>query len=297
MGPMQGAPRVRATFTILAGIATGIIFFLGTGVINNPQSWLAKLLLPRPGGYAASRSVTRRRGVADPSTQTEAEQLLGKTIRGDDTARDQLQSRVDRWYGHLTLDPAMTGLITEGLNANNPQVRVATIEVDLAAMGAPRTPQEMDWLETQAASGPQAQRIWALWTIGLLGNRGVDPERAVRILTSYLHDPNVEVRHWAVEGLAYLGADDTIAPLLASMRDDPSQMVRERAACSLAQSGMLSPEQRRTAVPRLIEYAGDGSLDNATHAFAYHALRDITGQNLPDDPAKWRGWQSSQAAN
>ena len=34
-------------------------------------------------------------------------------------------------------------------------------------------------------------------------------------------------------------------------------MVRERAACSLAESGMLSHEQRLAAVPQLINYSDD----------------------------------------
>jgi hypothetical protein len=70
-------------------------------------------------------------------------------------------------------------------------------------------------------------------------------------------------------------------------------MVRERAACSLAQSGMLNEQQRRSVVPKLLDYAEDTSLDAQTHAWVYHALRDITGQNLPPDPAAWRNWYST----
>jgi hypothetical protein len=71
-------------------------------------------------------------------------------------------------------------------------------------------------------------------------------------------------------------------------------MIRERAACSLAQSGMLSKQQRHTAVPRLLDYAGDFSLDDQTRGWVFQALRDITGQNLPRDPAAWRKWYASQ---
>jgi len=91
--------------------------------------------------------------------------------------------------------------------------------------------------------------------------RGVEPARAFQIVLSSIHDPNVTVRHWAVEGLAYLGMDETIAPLLEVFHDDPSPDVRERAACGLSQSGMLSEKQRRAAVPRLLDYAEDRSLD------------------------------------
>jgi hypothetical protein len=96
-----------------------------------------------------------------------------------------------------------------------------------------------------------------------------------------------------VEGLAYLGTDEIIAPLLQVFHDDPSPMIRERAACGLAQSGMLSEKQRRSAVPRLLDFADDAALDPDTHKWVFQALRDITGQNLPHDSAAWRSWYNS----
>ena len=67
-------------------------------------------------------------------------------------------------------------------------------------------------------------------------------------------------------------------------------MIRERAACGLAQSGMLSRQQRMTAVPRLLEYAGDPALDDETRGWVFQALRDITGQSLPPDAPARRRW-------
>jgi HEAT repeat protein len=104
----------------------------------------------------------------------------------------------------------------------------------------------------------------------------------------------VNIRYWAVEGLAYLGTDSTVDPLLGIFHDDPSPMIRERAACSLAQSGMLNREQRNTAVPKLIDYAGDLSLDDQTRGWVFQALRDITGQSLPHDASAWRDWYDRQ---
>jgi len=72
-------------------------------------------------------------------------------------------------------------------------------------------------------------------------------------------------------------------------------MVRERAACSLAQSGMLTQEQRRSVIPQLLEYADDSALDAQTHGWVYQALRDITGQSLPHDATLWRRWYDSVA--
>jgi len=84
--------------------------------------------------------------------------------------------------------------------------------------------------------------------------------------------------------------------LLQIFHDDPSPTVRERAACGLAQSGMLNEQQRRSAIPRLLEFAEDSSLDTQTHRWVYQALRDITGQSLPSDPSAWRNWYSNNAS-
>ncbi len=116
------------------------------------------------------------------------------------------------------------------------------------------------------------------------------------ILLSSIHDDNVNIRYWAVEGLAHLGTDETIEPLLQILHDDPSPLIRERAACSLAQSGMLNESQRRSAVPRLFDYADDASLDEETRKWVFQALRDITGQNLPHEVAAWREWYGSSGA-
>jgi len=77
--------------------------------------------------------------------------------------------------------------------------------------------------------------------------------------------------------------------------DDPSPMIRERAACGLAQSGMLGRRQRRRAVPALLDDAEDMSLDDQTRGWAFQALRDITGQTLPRDAAAWRRWYAGQS--
>ncbi len=115
-----------------------------------------------------------------------------------------------------------------------------------------------------------------------MANRGVATDRVVQVLAAQLKEldradeASEDSRRWAVEGLALVGTTPTIAPLLDAMRNDPSAMVRERAACTLAQSGMLSHDQRLIAVPRLIDYAEDPALDAQTRGWAFQALADIT---------------------
>jgi hypothetical protein len=224
------------------------------------------------------------------SPQAQATLLLERSINHFRGANEQIAARVNNWRGEITLDDRLHNLFMTALNSDDLRVRAAAIEVDIAARNREKTSATIDRLEPEARAGEQGPRANALWDIGLLGNRGVEPQRAAEILLSSIHDENVNIRYWAVEGLAYLGTDEVINPLLDAFHSDPSPMIRERAACGLAQSGMLSEKQRRTAVPRMLDFAEDNSLDDETHKWVFQALRDITGQDLPHDAAAWRAW-------
>jgi len=215
----------------------------------------------------------------------------------------QIQARIEGWRGKLEWNPQLSQLTTAALNSDDENVRTSAIEVQLAAYGLKKNDSTVDALVRQADASDHKERIWAMWTLGLLGNRGVETDRVVQVLTAHLQgsgrgsatdreldNDDEDVRHWAVEGLALVGTTSTIAPLLEAMHNDPSPLVRESAACSLAQSGMLTHERRLTAVPQLIIYSDDPALDAQTHAWAFQALTDITGQRLPNDTGAWREW-------
>ena len=227
------------------------------------------------------------------SAQNQAELLLERSINHFRGANEQIMARVDGWRGKITLGTRLNYLFTTAINSDDLNVRVAGIEIDLAARNREKTVATVDLLEPLARTGEQGVRVNALWDLGMLGNRGIEPDRIARILLDSIHDRNPDVRYWAVESLAYLGTDQIIAPLLDVFHNDPVPAVRERAACGLAQSGMLSEKQRRTAVPRLLDYAEDLGLDNQTRSWVYQALRDITGQTMPQDPRLWRHWYES----
>jgi hypothetical protein len=226
--------------------------------------------------------------------QAQAELLLERSINHFNGANDQIAARVAGWAGKLNIEKSrLRDLFMTALNSDDLRVRVAAIEVDIAARKLQKNSATIDRLENAARFGEQGPRANALWDIGLVGNRGIQQDRALEILLSSIHDSNVNIRYWAVEGLAYLGTDGTVAPLLQAFHDDPSPIIRERAACGLAQSGMLSERQRRRAVPRLLDYADDPALDAETQKWVYQALRDITGQSLPHNAAAWRAWYAS----
>ena len=144
--------------------------------------------------------------------QAQAEFLLERAINHYRGANEQIAKRVDRWRGNITLNKRLNGLFVTALNSDDLGVRAAAIELNLAALDLKKVSATIDGLEPDAKSGAQGPRVNALWRIGLLGNRGVEPDRAFQILMGSIHDENVNVRHWAVEGLAYLGTDETIGP-------------------------------------------------------------------------------------
>jgi hypothetical protein len=170
------------------------------------------------------------------------------------------------------------------------RVRESGVEVELAAYGLSKNSASLEYLLHMAESSDHAQKVWALWALGLMANRGVEQGQIVELLSSHLHDADPDSRRWAVEGLALSGSDAAIQPLLATMHDDTSPMVRERAACSLAESGLFTQEQRMSAVPQLLTYADDPALDTQTHNWAFQALGDIAHQRLGHDSAAWRKW-------
>jgi HEAT repeats len=286
--------RTRGWTTSLAVAA----FLLGTlaagpGTLRAAWEPIAKVIGLDAQRTPASANVLSEHeveGLDDMAPQNQAELLLERSINHYHGANEQIASRVNTWRGKIELNDRLNHLFTTAINSDDLTVRIAGIEIDIAARNLIKDGLTVDGLEPIAREGDQGSRVNAMWDLALIGNRGVERERIFEILMSSLHDDNQNIRYWAVEGLAYLATDAAIEPLLNVFHDDPSPTIRERAACGLAQSGMFSAEQRRTAIPRLLDFADDGSLDDQTHSWVFQALRDITGQSLPRDARAWRDW-------
>lgn len=250
------------------------------------------------------RALSRSDGTASQNGDRD-EDSDSHTDQDKAQAEAQIAARIDAWRGKLKWDSQLGELTTVALNSNDQGLRASAVEVQLAAYGVTESKASVDRLFRLANSSDHAQKIWALWTLGLLGNRGVDTARVVQVLTAHLkdsakssaRDQDDDVRRWAVEGLALVGTTSTIVPLLNAMHNDPSPIVRERAACSLAESGMLTHQQRLAAVPQLINYSDDPALDGQTRDWAFQALADITRQRLPNDSAVWRNWYQTSGVS
>jgi hypothetical protein len=227
--------------------------------------------------------------------QVQAEFLLSAAINHDKGATDWINRLVDGWRGKLRRSQRWEDLQDTALYSNDLRVRAAAIEVNLAVNNLAKTDETADRLMRSAESNP-GNRPWAAWELGMLANRGVEPERIHALLANYIHDPEQQTRFWAVEGLAHLGTDETIKDFLDVFRGDASMEVRERAGCSLAKSGMLTREQRMKAVPGLIDLGDDDSLNETTRNWVYQALREITNEPLPNNSAFWRSWYAKYGA-
>src|SRR6202047_5342011 len=227
--------------------------------------------------------------IAALPAQQQAERLLERAVNHCEGALELIGKSVDSWYGQLELQGQLSSLLTTALNSNDLQVRGASLEIELAAYNLPKRSESAERLMERIHNEPAA-RPWALWMLGVLGNRGVEARRAFVTLMDHRHDPDEQTRYWAVEGLSMLGTDETLAPLLEAFRSDPSPLVRERGGCGLAQSGMLTREQRMHVVPQLLKMTDDMTLDDATRGWVFQALRDITGASIAAEPAAWRTW-------
>lgn len=301
-GINSGAPgplRIRTArqVVLLGVIAAAILVVVLTGRSSTPPVMWSDFesFAPARTDHAASPLSARQLDRLKPQKQAEA--LLELALAHSDGAVSQISSRVRRWQGSLKWNSQMASLTTAALHSSDMQVRQSGIDVELAAYGLARNSASLEYLLKSAESADHSQRIWALWALGLMGNRGVETARVVQVLTAHLKDSDEDSRHWTVEGLALIGVDETIPLLLTAMHDDSSPLVREAAACGLAQAGMFTHEQRVSAIPQLLKYSDDPSLDAQTHAWAFLALADITHQRLPAETSAWREWYEKTVAS
>ena len=227
--------------------------------------------------------------IARLAPQSQAEELLQLAIARDTDSLEAIDKDLPAWRGQLRNTDHLYDLVHTALNSDDFRVRGSAIEIDLVAANLSKSPDSVSNLVHRLREVP-ADRPLTLWRLGALGNRGVEPKLVLAQLLNYVHDRNEETRYWAVEGLALLGTDETVDPLLDSFAHDASARVRKRAGCNLAKSGMLTKEQRINAVPELLNLFDDDALDPSTRSWVYGALRLITGAQIANDATAWRKW-------
>jgi len=282
---------VLAALSTVAGYEVARLKTSGTNWLSNTQL-LASIgqkspsLVPASNAGATDADVE---AISHLAPQQQAERLLKLAIDRPDQSLGLIHKNLDSWRGHLEDTDQLFHLVLAALDSNDPRVRVAALEIDLVANNLMKSPQSLSKLLNQIHNDPDS-RYLALWRLGALGNRGVEPATVLATLLRYSRDSNLQTRFWAVEGLAMLGTAESIDPLLSILAHDPAKQVRERAAVNIARSGMLTGEQRLTAVPQLLNLLDDDSLDPETQDLVYASLQVITGASFGKHPDAWRDW-------
>ncbi len=295
-------PRGAKSLMVVLTLAPVLVFFAAAIPAPIRAAWdelSLRMQRPQSDPQPASPSKLSDHEIeelANLPAQQQAERLLERAVNHYDGALELIGKSVDNWFGQLELQGQLPSLLTTALNSNDLHVRAAALEIELAAYNLPKRADSADNLIERIRREPSA-RPWALWMLGVLGNRGVETRRGFVTLMDHRHDPDEQTRYWAVEGLSLLGTDETVAPLLEAFRSDPSPLVRERGGCGLAQSGMLTREQRLRAVPDLLKMTDDKTLDDSTRGWVFQALRDITGASIAADAAAWRSWWAQHRAD
>jgi len=290
-------PFYALMLTLLAALSTGAGYLVARLEIPTAR-WLhlstalasapiqPPALVPASEPRAASADLD---SISHLAPQQQAERLLELAVRRPDQSLGLIHKNLDSWRGHLEDTDQLFHLVLAALDSNDPRVRVAAVEIDLVANNLMKSPQSLAKLLNQVHNDPDG-RYLALWRLGALGNRGVEPATVLATLLRYSHDTNQRTRFWAVEGLAMLGTAESIDPLLSILAHDPAKQVRERAASCLARAGMLTGEQRLTAVPQLLNLLDDDSLEPETRDLVFASLTTITGASFGRNASAWRDW-------
>lgn len=227
------------------------------------------------------------------SPQEQAETLMQRAVNGYDGATDIIEARVDSWVGAIGFSDQIYSLTNTGYESADLRVRVASVEVSLAAYGYTKESDNAYKLieDVRNAEGDMTTNLWVL---GLLANRGVERELIVRELAETVKAAEPNVRHWSIEALGKTGSDEVIPILTDVFRFEPELWLKERAACNLADSGMFTKEQRMLAIPELLTMADHPSIEPQAQAWVYQALREISGERIENDATAWRSWAASE---
>jgi hypothetical protein len=221
--------------------------------------------------------------------QQRAERALELAINHTDGAAEFVVRSAQGWRNQIAPSDTLTVLITAAMNAPRLETRMAAYEIHLAAYDLDKTPEQVDRLLARLRDDPREAGPWALWTIGVLGARGVDRERVFEELKIATRVGDDSLRGWAVDALAKFGGEEIIAPLLEIAAHDRSDAVRERAYCGLAQSATLHIAERYGAIAGLLAIAEDPRTDAQGRRWSYQALREISGlYDVDEDPVAWR---------
>ncbi len=271
---------------LLFVMAVALGFDIASGALA--ESWHKLAQSTRHRALSKLSQAERERIFSHPA-QVQAQLLMQAALDDDQGAIELINEHLEQWRGQLSTTAAWSDLDLAARNSDDLRVRAAALEIDLLSFNLAKNEATADLLHAAGETNP-AVRASNAYALGMLANRGVEPQQIRKWLLQWAEDHDENTRLWSVEALGQIGTSDTVSDLVGIFRSDPSLQVRERAACNLARAGMLTREQRMSAVPQLLQVAETAGLDASTREWAFQALRQITNQPLPDQGASWHDW-------
>ena len=221
--------------------------------------------------------------------QARAERALELSINRFVGASNYIMDNAQDWRGEMKRNQKLTTLIDTAINSPLIEIRMAGFEIYLAQFDLEKSVEQVDNLLIRFEKNPEGSGPWVMWSMALIGARGVDRERIFDELLIATENPNDKIRRWAVDALARFGGEEVIGPLLDIASNDFSPIIQERAYCGLAQTGTLHVLERYSALPRLLEIAKDPQSSDQTLSWVYQALKEISNfYDIPNDPRKWQ---------
>jgi len=122
-----------------------------------------------------------------------------------------------------------------------------------------------------------------------------DP-KAVEALTVLAKSDQAAIRECATAALGQLRATQA-TPLLMSMLDDKDENVSMAAVKAL---GEMPPDSVKIAIEPLVKLFDRNYTTGVIYSYRTKidaALRNITGEKLPQDPAWWKQWLGRHSAS
>ncbi len=228
--------------------------------------------------------------------QQRAEELLERSINHDEHALEMFSDNIEEWTSEVRLTDHMKQLEARSLYSKDLRVRQANADLWLAMEGWHRNQEAVDLLLKRADQDKQ-YRPSAYFFLGMEGGRGIDSEHVFAVLSERaIEDTDPVVRQWAIEGLRFFKSDEALDVMFQSFTHDASYTVRDRAGCNLSDCGIFTRAQRMRFVPKLIELAGDRSLNPQMRNWVFMALREITDVSLAGDANSWQKWYEEHGA-
>src|ERR1700730_4886510 len=127
------------------------------------------------------------------SPQDQVERLLERAINHYAGAAEEISKRADGWTGKIHSSQTLETMTNAAYFSSDLRVRAIALEIWRARDNFPKSAEAVDELIRDLGANSD-RKYFRLSSLGILGNRGVEPEKVFNTLMLYLNDPDGEAR-------------------------------------------------------------------------------------------------------